>query len=135
MILYKAYDALYFATVYLVAGCSFNDCKKIMKTQLKCDDLEWGDFSGMSGGSWTISIQERGAEEVHTVFVVWMRRENDLETLIHESLHLALRIFHRSFMCPIPFEYQEPFAYYATYWVMRFWDYLKKHKKKGGKNG
>lgn len=120
MIKFNFRDDVYCADIYVYIGCSYEDLKRDISkdVELSVD----GDENNIVGAVWEF-LDSSG-------FLVWVKEEDDFGTIIHESLHLALKIFNSRYI-KMDYNNQEPFVYYATYIIMK----LKDELEKGGNNG
>jgi len=65
---------------------------------------------------------------ITTEFIVWIKKEDELYHMIHETLHLTKRIF-RYVGISFDMHNDELIAYYQNYWIRKFWDKMSKFVK------
>lgn len=64
-------------------------------------------------------------DDVEVGYNVWVKDKTDYHSMVHETLHLVVKIFDKK---GIPFnaENHELIAYYQGYWVRKFWHTMSK---------
>lgn len=116
MIFKKFECSIYGAKVWYITECDHLKCKKIMEKELnqEIDSWEHKDSQGFT---------EIDADP--NIFVVWVKKKNDVGTLIHEITHLAIEILNDRGIKISEKENGEVLAYYLEYWYKIFTDSKK----------
>lgn len=127
MILKKFHCAIYGAIVLLFTDCTGEELNKKLKKDYGFQFQELDGLLGMVNQADIIS--KRTGEHDGTIYVIWVSDKKDFYCLVHECVHLAMRILSDREVSFTP-NHQEPFAYYVEHWVRELWTALNPRSKK-----
>lgn len=128
MIKLQYYCEVYQAIVLVFCDCTVDEMNKYIKDEYELTlDSEEGDYT-VHGYTNQFEIYDKATGGYDgTIYIMFLRDTEDRDVLVHESVHLALRILldRDIAVCPT---HQEPVAYYIESWQRRIWEDLKKKK-------
>lgn len=120
---------IYHARVVYVAGCGYADLNQFLK-----DEYGVAEFvANYDDGGFTCVIDYVENGENRKIFLVWVEDADDIFTIMHESLHLVVRIFEYT-GAAFSGDNEETIARYQEFWARKFTEAPMRPKRKLRKN-
>src|SRR5260221_10750108 len=118
------YEPIYKARVHFVYNSTVEELNDWLKKQKREElDLE----KSSMGIFHAFDVPDITNEGRATAYLVFIHKDADIGTLVHESLHLVIKIFD-DVGIEISSKNDEQLAYYQGYWFNLFWKLEMKKK-------
>lgn len=114
------YCPIYGVSILVIWGCTFKKFEQYCRQEIGMDDFNINGSDEWVGGVWQYSDADSGL-----CLMLWMKKTNDLSTLVHELAHLVIPIF-ESRCIPITPANEETFAYYQQFLFNEITGFMKK---------